>query len=31
MLGLTLIHGAIWRRYWKPKEDVASARFWGIR
>jgi Flp pilus assembly protein TadB len=29
MIGLTLIHGSIWRRYWKPREDAASTRFWG--
>ena len=31
MTGLTLIHGAVWRRYWNPREDAASARFWGLR
>jgi hypothetical protein len=31
MIVLTLVHGSIWRRYWKPREDVASARFWRIR
>ena len=30
-IALTLVHGAIWRRYWKPREDAASARFWGTR
>ena len=30
MIVLTLIHGAIWRRYWKPREDSAASRFWGI-
>jgi hypothetical protein len=31
MIVLTVIHDSIRRRYWKPREDAAAARFWGIR
>ena len=31
MILLTVIRETIRRRYWKPREDAASRRFWGLR